>query len=206
MLKKVAILGVLVFWCGACGADVDLTGLQFQPPEGQRPAESDETDTSDEAIPCAYYYHCLLEELAEDGDPGYCLTAVEPAETFLVGAVENCRKNVCGKQSETPGSASFDPEAFMECVFSKCWQASGECAVGHGDGTCRDFAEAYKVLDDEEEDCHEAALELCMFDELYTVKESHATAVDLLLDCIFNQYKKGQPWESCVSKCNLAVD
>ncbi len=206
MVKQVAVLGVLLLLCGACGANVDLMGLRFQPEEGQKPMEPDETETPDEAIPCAFYYHCLLEELAEDGDPDYCLSAVEPSETFLVGAVESCRKNVCGKQSQTPGSASFDPEEFMECVFSKCWQTSGECAVGHGESTCKDFAAAYKSLDDGDDDCQESALELCMFDELYSVKESHAMAVDLLLDCIFNQYHKGQPWESCVSKCNLAVD
>ncbi len=206
MLKRLAIFGVSLLLISGCGAEVDLHGLTFLQTEDGEQDEPDEVDTPDDGIPCAFYYHCVLEAIDEGDDPSDCLGDVEPSEAHLVGAVEGCRKNVCIKQSQIPGSAAFDPEDFMECVFSSCWQTSGQCALGHGESTCKDFASSYKAFEDGAEDCEEPAMELCVLEALYPVKESHATAVDLLLDCIFNQYHRGQPWETCVSMCNLAVD
>ncbi len=205
MGKRLAIWSVSLILLAACGADVDLTGLRFQPPEGEEPDGPDVVGPSGDEIPCAYYYHCLLEEVADGEDPSYCLENVEPSEAFLVGAIESCRETFCFKPTQDPGNAAFDPEDFMGCVFSSCWKAAGQCAVGHGQSTCQDFATEYKAYDDGDEECDEPAVELCMLDSLYPVKESHADAVELLLDCILNQYSLGQPWESCVSMCNLAA-
>jgi hypothetical protein len=206
MLKRVAIWSVTLLLISACGADVDLKGLRFLPPEGEVPDEPDEVGSSDDEIPCAYYFHCLVEESAVGGDPSECLDIVDPSEAFVVGAVDSCRETFCFKASQHPGNAAFVPEDLMDCLFGSCRKSLGQCAVGHGESTCQDFADTYKAYDDGIDDCDEPALGLCLLDELHSVKESHEDAVILLLDCIFNEYRLGQPWESCLGWCSQAAD
>jgi hypothetical protein len=202
-MSRVVLVWFLAIVLTGCGVDIDLWGLRFQP-EGAEETRPDTTDVVEsEGIPCAYFYHCLLDTLDEGGKPSECLGQVDPGEAVLVGAVENCRKNACVKQDQIPGSPTFSPVSFMDCVMSSCWAEVGQCAPGHGDKSCKDFAAEYKAYLDGEETCDEVAPELCVLEALYPVTASQTAAVDLLLSCIFTEYSFGQPYQTCVSKCNL---
>jgi hypothetical protein len=208
MTFRVAVASLVAVLLLGCGVQIDLTGLQFEPEgtgaEDVPPAE--ELSVPEGELPCAFFYHCLIESIEDGADPGDCLDDVTPSEKVRVGAVENCRKKVCVKQDQIPGSPSFKPEELMKCVGKSCWSEMLECAIGHGDATCYDFAGEYRELVVEKTaQCDEPAIELCVLEELYAVSADETPGVDSFLNCVINQYRYGQPFESCVTLCGVGL-
>jgi hypothetical protein len=194
----------------ACGVEIDLSQLSFTdvPDMGKtldlELADSEDTGTRDEAIDCAFIYHCMLEELEAGNDPFLCRNMVVSGELMTVGAVENCREKQCVSQDQIPGSPSFNNESFTGCIMRRCWSELAECAVGHGETTCLEFSEAYKEYTDGSLSCAEETVDLCILGAMHKVMKSHDTGVRPLLDCIHNEVPYGIPFESCQAKCALS--
>ena len=196
------VTGVMLL---ACGVEIDLSQLEFQDPS---PVGEDtvvvDTAVPDEAIDCAFIYHCMLDELGSGNDPFLCQDLVVPGELMVVGAVENCREKQCVSQDQVPGSPGFDDESFTGCIMRRCWSELTECAVGHGEMTCLEFSKAYKEYTDGSSNCAEATVELCILGAMHKVKKSHEDGMRLLLDCIHNEVPYGIPYESCQAKCAVS--